>query len=72
MTTYYQCDLSQGTRRTRAYIEQRGAAVGRLVEITDEGFDGFWRVDSVADKGLSEDKMKADQRMNRNAFASIV
>lgn len=72
MTQYYQVDLSQGSRRTHGYIEARGAVIGRMVEIKDEGFDGFWRVDSVSDKGLSEEKMRADQRMNRNAFASIV
>lgn len=71
MTTYYQCELSQGTGRTRGYIEERGAKVGCLVEIKDAGFDGLWRVDAVADTGISEEKMRADQKMNRNAFASI-
>lgn len=71
MTTYFQCELSQGTGRTRGYIEERGAKVGKLVEIKDQGFDGLWRVDAVAETGLSEEKMRSDQRMNRNAFASI-
>lgn len=71
MTMHYQCELSQGTGRTRGYIEQRGAKVGSLVEIKDDGFAGLWRVDAVAETGICEDKMRADQRMNRNAFASI-
>ena len=71
MTTYFQCELSQGTGRTRGYIEERGAKQGVMVEIKDAGFHGLWRVDAVADTGLSEEKMRADHAMNRNAFASI-
>jgi hypothetical protein len=71
VTTYYQCELSQGTGRTRGYIEERGAKVGAMVEIKDAGFDGLWRVDAVSSTGISEEKMRADQKMNRNAFASI-
>jgi len=65
--TYFQCDLSQGTRRTHGYIEARGARIGARVEIDGE----FWTVDSVASQGMSEERMKAEQRMHRNAFASI-
>jgi hypothetical protein len=68
---YYQCDLSQGTTRTHGYLEERAAIPGAQVEIKDEGFGGLWTVDAVADKGISEEKLRADQRMNRNAFASI-
>jgi hypothetical protein len=71
MTTYYQCELSQGTGRTRGYIEDRGAKVGAMVEIKDNGFNGLWRVDAVSETGISEEKMRADQQMNRNAFGSI-
>jgi hypothetical protein len=71
MTTYYQCELSQGTGRTRGYIEDRGAKVGAMVEIKDNGFNGIWRVDAVSETGISEEKMRADQQMNRNAFGSI-
>lgn len=70
-TTYYQCDLSQGTTRTHGYIEERAAIPGAQVEIKEPGFDGLWTVEAVSDKGISEEKLKADQRMNRNAFASI-
>ncbi len=71
MTTYYQCDLSQGTTRTHGYLEERAAKVGARVEIKDPGFGGFWTVDAVSSTGISEEKLRADQRMNRNAFASI-
>lgn len=72
MTLYYQCDLSQGTGRTRAYIEQRGAIVGKRVEIKDDGFTGLWNVDNVADKGVEISALREEQRKSRNAFASIV
>lgn len=65
--TFFQCDLSIGTRRTHGYIEARGAKVGARVEIEGE----FWTVDAVANHGMSEERMKAEQQMHRNAFASI-
>lgn len=71
MTMYYQCDLSQGTTRTCGYIEERAAKPGVQVEIKEPGFTGLWTVDAVSDKGISEEKLRADQRMNRNVFPSI-
>lgn len=68
---YFQCELSQGTRRTRGYIEQRGAAVGRLVEIKDDGFDGLWCVDQVADRGVEERALREKQMRDRDPFGSI-
>ncbi len=68
---YFQCELSQGTGRTRAYIEERGAILGKDVEIKDEGFEGRWTVIQVADKGIDETVLKEKQSMDRNAFGSI-
>jgi hypothetical protein len=68
---YFQCELSQGTRRTRGYIEQRGAVRGRLVEIKDDGFDGLWRVDQVADRGVEERALREKQMRDRDPFGSI-
>lgn len=72
MTRFYQCELSQGTARTKAFIEARGASVGKLVEIKEPGFDGLWHVDTVAEKGIDETVLRAQQRKSRNAFGSIL
>lgn len=66
MTKYFQCDLSQGTTRTTAYIEERGAIVGKSVEIKEEGFDGRWLVEQVASQGIDGVALKDMQRMNRH------
>jgi hypothetical protein len=68
---YFQCNLSQGTGRTTAYIPARGAVVGKSVEIKDDLFTGRWRVDQVADKGISEDVLREKQARGRDPFGSI-
>jgi hypothetical protein len=68
---YFQCELSQGTRRTHGYIPARGAVVGRRVELKDDGFDGLWLVDQVADKGIDETVLKEKQQRDRDPFGSI-
>lgn len=72
MTTYYQCDLSQGSTRTTAYIEERGAKLGARVEIKTSGFDGLWEVIQVADKGIEGAILSELQKNNRNSFGSIL
>lgn len=72
MSRYHQCDMSQGTTRTRAYIEERGAVVGRLVEITEDGYSGLWRVDSVGQPGIEREELRERQRLNRNSLPSII
>jgi len=71
MSKYFQCSLSQGTGRTQAFIEEKGAIVGALVEIKSDEFHGLWRVDAVGDIGVDEEKVKAKQVMNRNAHPSL-
>ena len=66
MTMYFQCTLSQGTGRTSAYIEQRGARVGKLVEILEDKFSGLWEVISVSDRGVSAEYLREKQRKDRN------
>jgi hypothetical protein len=66
MSKYFQCDLSQNNSRSRAYIEERGAKVGNLVEVKEDGFTGLWRVDSVANKGIEDAPLKDMQRKSRN------
>lgn len=66
---YYQCKLSQGSGRTQAYIEERGAILGALVEL--KGIGGLWKVDSVPTVGIEEDRLRDKQAMNRNAHPSL-
>lgn len=67
----YQAELSQGTTRTRGYIPERAAKVGAMIEIKEAGFDGLWRVDSVADRASPKEVVKRYEEMSRNAFGSI-
>lgn len=66
MTKYFQCDLSQGTTRTTAYIEERGAIVGKSVEIKEEGFSGRWTVDQVSSMGIDGVALAEKQRRDRH------
>lgn len=63
---YFQCTLSQGTGRATGYIEQRGAQVGKLVEVKEAGFTGLWSVDSVSDRGVSDEYLREKQRKDRH------
>ncbi len=71
MTTMYQCDLSSGITRTRAYIEARGAKIGARVRLTDSEDDTrYWRVDSVSDKPIDKqylEELKTAYRSQRKA-----
>ncbi len=71
MELLYQCTLSQGTTRTIGYIPERAASIGKIVEIKDDGFEGFWRVESVSDKASPKEVVKRYDEMSRNAFGSI-
>lgn len=67
-----QCRLINGTSQMVAWIDQRGARPGSLVEL--KGFEGdrkFWKVDEVYDPALSSDVLTEKQKMNRNSFYSI-
>lgn len=68
---YYQCEMEQGSTRTRAYIEERGATIGKSITIDEDGFEGRWTVISVADKGITKEVLRDKQSMDRNAFGSI-
>lgn len=71
MTTMYQCDLSHGTTRTRAYIEARGAKVGARIRLTDSDDETqYWRVDSVSQTGIDKkylEELKVAYRGQRKA-----
>lgn len=67
-----QCKLINQDSQMIAWIDQRGAKVGSLVEL--KGFEGdrkFWKVNEVYDPPLSSDVLAEKQKMNRNSFYSI-
>lgn len=71
MTLLYQCDLSSGATKTRAYIPQKGAVVGSVLSLKDsDDPDRRWTVESVADKGIEEsylNELKVAYRKQREA-----
>lgn len=71
MTMLYQCDFSNGSSRTRAYIEEKAAKVGCKVQLKDsEDPDVFWTVDSVPNIGIKDKylaELKTAYRKQREA-----
>ncbi len=59
---YFQCELGQGTARQVAFIEGRGAHVGKSVELKSD--KTFWDVLSVATPGISLDEIRFMQGAN--------
>lgn len=67
MTMLYQCDLVAGTKRTRAYIDAKGAVVGNTLTLTDsEDDETRWTVTSVPPTGIDEKYLKELQRAYRD------
>lgn len=69
---FYQCDLSQGTGRDKAFIDERGAVVGNTVELGGSGTNDFWRVDNVSFIGLTEDTIKTLQERHHKGWGSLI
>jgi len=67
---YFQCDLSKGSLRQRAYIAERGATVGAQVEI-GKGSGDFWTVDSVGFPGIAKARLTEIQDDYHKGFPSI-
>lgn len=71
MTMLYQCDLSSGTTRTRAYIPAKGAFIGATIKLKDSDDDTRdWVVESVASQGIEEkylNELKVAYRKQREA-----
>lgn len=71
MTTYFQCRLRHGDAETVAWIEERGAKVGKRVELKTA--DGeMWDVAEVYPHGLDEAALRQKQANDRNALPSII
>jgi len=55
MTMLYQCDLSSGSSKTRAYIPAKGAKIGSSFKLKDsDDPEKMWTVESVSDIGIDE------------------
>ena len=70
--TFFQCELRKGTGRDHAYIEDRGAVVGKSVELGGSGTGDFWTVASVSDRGVSEDQFKRIQNHVHKGWGSLI
>jgi hypothetical protein len=67
---FIQCKLKQGTANQQAWIEERGAKQGASVEVPELG--GFWEVIHVfGEVVLTKDKLREQQKLNRNSLPSI-
>lgn len=60
-TTYHWCQLKNGNKHTCGYIEERGAVVGKHVEMVD--LDGeFWEVLTVAHPGVPKSFVRENEK----------
>jgi len=65
---YFQCKFSQGYMIQTAWIEERGARVGALIEL--KGEEGLWKVEEVNQPGrdakwLQENSVKVKKDWNK-------
>lgn len=60
-TMYFWAQMRNGDKHTCGYIEERGAKVGAMVELTD--LDGeFWEVTSVSIPGVTKEYVRANEK----------
>ena len=70
MSMFYQCKMRRGDAETVGWIEERGAKVGRSVELlTGDGM--FWTVTEVSKIGLDEKALRDKQARDRNSLPSL-
>lgn len=69
MKQYYQCRMQNTTRTTTAWIEARGAKVGKVVELLPS--KEKWMVMEVYSHGLPEDVLRQTQQLNRKSLPSV-
>lgn len=64
---YRMCTLKNGSTHTTAYIEIRGASVGKFVELVDVAEpSGMWEVISASDKIIDESVLTDIRHSQRN------
>jgi hypothetical protein len=69
MKEYKQCKLRRGTAEVTAWIETRGAHLGKSVELKPTG--DFWEVVEVHEHTLPEDVLREQKLLNRNSLPSV-
>lgn len=67
---FKQCRLSKDNKNLIAWIPEKGAKVGYVVEIPE--LDEFYNVDEVFEFTMSKAEIREKQRMNRDALPSII
>ena len=67
---FKQCKLSKDNENIVAWIPEKGAIKGYIVEIPE--LDGYYTVDEVFDFTMSKEELREKQRMNRNSLPSIL
>ena len=67
---FKQCKLSLGNSHVVAWIPEKGAVKGYIVEIPE--LDGYYTVDEVFNFTMSREEIREKQRMNRNSLPSIL
>lgn len=67
---YHQCELHDGSTKTTAWIEARGAKEGALVKFEEDG--KFWTVKKVYKTVLTEKALRQKQTNDRNCLPSLV
>ena len=73
MSENFQCRLSRQTTNGMleqvAWINERGAKVGAVVELKDTG--EYWQVMEVYPGGIEDLDLREHQRLNRGSLLSI-
>jgi hypothetical protein len=68
-----QCLLRRNNEETTAWIEERGARNGALVELLlRNGKSEFWTVAEVYDFAMEQAVLEGHNRLNRGSLPSIV
>ena len=66
MKYYRQCTFKSGNSTTTAWIEERGAKVGKKVTFKDEDEKRWWEVTAVSDTRMDEQRVKEQEKNAKN------
>jgi hypothetical protein len=67
-----QCRLRNGAYETTAWIDERGARRGAVVELLLKSGAEMWTVEEVFDFAMEESILEGHNRLNRNSLPSLV
>jgi hypothetical protein len=69
MEYLYQCRLVRGDLQQTAWIPERGAQTGKIVELKEDGL--FWEVEEVFPGSVSAKALTEKQSMDRRSLLSV-